>query len=131
MVYVGLLVQSVADAVAAQFPNDPVTMVLRELLDGRSDVTEALPCSHLGDPGFQALPGDIQEFAGPQREVADRVRVASIADPTAQRGADAYTHDVPTMSPSRSLLGPGMPWTISSLTVVQMVPGKGGTDGEG
>ena len=37
VVYMGLLVQLVSDAVAAQFPDDPVTIMLRELLDGGSD----------------------------------------------------------------------------------------------
>src|SRR5215211_3065197 len=66
VVYMGLLVELVSDAVAAKLPNDPVTIVLRELLDGGSDVTEALSWSHLGDPGFQALPGDVQECTGPR-----------------------------------------------------------------
>ena len=101
VVYVGLLVQRVADAVTAQFPDNAVTVVLREFLDGRSDVTEALPWSRLGDPGLKALPGDIQEFARPRRDVADREREARIADPTAQRGADVYPHDVSISQPPR------------------------------
>jgi hypothetical protein len=102
MVYVGLLVQGVADTVATQFPNNPVTVVFRELLDGRPYVTEVLPGFHLGYPGLQTLPGDVQEIADLRREVADRVRVAGIAYPTAQRGADVYPHDVPISQPPRT-----------------------------
>src|SRR5215203_1202537 len=78
-----------------------LTMVLRELLDGRSDVTEAFPGSHLGDPSFQAFPGDVQEFSGPWRDVAHRVHVASVADPTPQCGSDVYAHDVSISQPPR------------------------------
>ena len=95
MVYVGLLVQLVSDAVATKLLNDTVTVVLRELLDGRSHVTEVLTLAHLGDSGLQAIPGDFQKFSGLRRDIVDRVRVASVAYPTAQRGADVYTHDVP------------------------------------
>jgi hypothetical protein len=127
MVYVGLLVQSVADAVAVQFPNNPITVIFCELLDGRSYVTKALSGTDLEDPGLQALPDDVQEFARPWRDLADRVRIAGIADPTAQRGADVYAHDVPISQPPRTRN------TVDDLLIdrVQMVPGKGGTVGEG
>jgi hypothetical protein len=81
--YVGLSVEFVADPVAAEFQHDPIIVVLRELLDSCPDVTETLAGRNLGDPGFQALRGDVQEFARPWRDVADRVRVAGVADPAA------------------------------------------------
>jgi hypothetical protein len=55
VVFVGLLVQSVADTMSAKLPNYPVTVVLSEFLDGRSYVAEVLPWSHFGDPSLQAL----------------------------------------------------------------------------
>src|SRR5918998_2620419 len=97
----GLLVEFVSDAVAAELPYDPVTVVLRELLDSRSYVTEALAWAYLGDPGLQALPGDVQEFACPWRDVAYRVRVAGIADPTIQCGPGVNAHDIPSSQPPR------------------------------
>ena len=127
MVYVGLLVQLVSDAVTAKLPNYPVTVVLSEFLDGRSDVTEVLPWSHLGDSGLQAIPGDFQKFSGSRRDVADRVRVTRIADPTAQRGAYVYTHDIPVSQSPRA-------WNaVDDLLVDGRTDGagKGGTEGEG
>ena len=62
MVYVGLLVQFVSDAVAAKLPHDPITMVLRELLDGRSDVTEAFSGPTSAIPASRHSPATSRSF---------------------------------------------------------------------
>ncbi len=71
-------------------------------------------------PRMQRLVGDLDQPLGAAVELADRVHAAGVAVPA----VDDQRHVDIEMSPSRSGLGPGMPWQTTWLMEVQIERGK-------
>ncbi len=100
---VGFFVEGAADAVADEFADDAVAVGDDEVFDGFGDVVDAVAGAGLVDADGEGFLGFGEEADGGGGDVAD----ASL-----------------TMSAYWMRRAPPMPWTISSLTEMQMWPGK-------
>src|SRR4028118_421933 len=84
-----------AAAVSPELPYHAVTMRLRHLLDRRPHVPEPPTGPHLRHASLQAPHGNVQQLPGRRGDLPDRVRVAGVADPAAERSPHVDADHVP------------------------------------
>jgi len=117
---VRLLVQRAADPVTDKFAHDVVAVGDDKLLDRLGNVMDPVARARLLDADGQSLLRFFQEPRGGRGDLADPMVVA--VSPTQPRRTMPMSSL--TMSPYWTRRAPPMPCTISSLTEMQMLPGK-------
>lgn len=115
-----LLVEHLADAMAAVFADHREAVLFRVLLDDFADIAQVRARTHHGNALVHAFLGDLAEAVGPFRGLADQEHLAGVAVVAVLDDGDVDVEDVAFLQ----WLLVGDAWQTTWLIEVQIDLGK-------